>query len=169
MPNKQSGYTLASLAVTLFIISILYLNVNRDNQVRMNVVAYDTVVLSAEVLSKAVNTYYFANCNLGSTMPSPTVNDLISDGYLSSPESIYNNLDLIFTPQIVDPGTPDSLIYLTTNAPNSSVAQQIVEQATNASRFGSTVTFTYKPSTSNTYNQTRVSEMKRYFGESYCR
>lgn len=169
MPNKQSGYTLASLAVALFIISILYLNVNRDNQVRMNMVAYDTVVLSAEVLSKAVSTYYFANCNLGTSMPSPTVSDLISDGYLSSIESVYNNLDLIFTPQIVDPGTSDSLIYLTTNAPNSSVAQQIVEQATNASRFGSTVTFTYKPSTNSTYNQTRVSEMKRYFGESYCR
>ena len=94
MPNKQSGYTLASLAVALFIISILYLNVNRDNDVRMNMVAYDTVILSAEVLSKAVNTYYFANCNLGTSMPSPSVSDLISDGYLSSAESIYNRINI---------------------------------------------------------------------------
>lgn len=166
--RNQSGYTLASLAVALLVIAILYINIKNDTDVRMKALDFDTVILSADLLGKAVNSYYNANCSDGAGMVTPSINDLVVDGYIRNANVLNNNLNINFTPQIIDPGTSDSMIFVVANASDANIAQQIVDTALNASRVGSTVTFSYKPSRNITSNEARVSELRTYFGEDYC-
>ena len=166
--RKQSGYTLASLSVALLVIALLYWNIRGDTDVRMRSLDYDTVVYSAELLGQATNAYYTANCGDGAGMITPTVNDLVNEGYLRSPDVIVNKLEIALTPQIIDPGTDDSMIFIVGNASSVEVAQQLVDMAPNASRIDSAVTFSFKPSRNTSTNEARVSELRTYFGESYC-
>lgn len=168
MSSSNNGFTLASLAVALLIIGLLSFSINNLNDGRRNSLSYETVVSSSVIVGKAVKRYYIENCASGAAMVTPSINDLITNGYIPTANAIDNRLDINFTPQIIDPGTPDAMIFITANAPTVPIAQQLVDIAPNGSRIGSSVTFRFKPATTSTTSQVRVSQMNTYFGDTYC-
>lgn len=166
--KKNRGFTLASVTVALAAMGLLTYTVNNLNDGRRNALAYETVISSSVIVGKALKRYYIENCAAGTAMVTPSMGDLISDGYIPTANAISNRLDISFTPQIINPGTPDAMVFVTANAPSEAIAAQLTDMAPNGSRIGTTVTYRFKPSMTATIDQVRVSQMNTYFGDTYC-
>lgn len=163
----QQGFSLVGLFVVLTIVGLIAYYTSQSVSSEQRSLSYDAVVLGAGILGKALDGYYQAHCH-EADFPDPTIDNLVSEGFLANSQAIDNMLGVPLSPSIIGVGTTNVNLLVTASFEDSNQALQVADMIGNASRTGSDVIFTFEPTSKASFYSVEAMEMRRYFGEAQC-
>ena len=164
---RSSGFTLIQLMVVLAVAGIISAVVIKQAQQDLQREFLSTVPGKVEQLHTAVSSYYDANCHSGTVAP-PTINALISNGYLSSANVIKLPRGAIFDSITIESVSGKTVFSYVITFSNHIDALAVSAMQRMSIAMGNDVVWRFSGNASNSNSATEAIEYLQAFGVNHC-
>lgn len=164
---KQRGYTYVGVLIAISISVVFSIAILGETQADSRIELLKRSSLSVERLHTAVQSYYDARCQLG-TVPNPTLDSLLNEGYLDSKAHVALHFSAKFSDIVIAKRSGGTSFKYTVSFATNSDAEIAGSNNFNAFVSNNLVTWNITNGSDSSSSLAEGYEYLRAFGANFC-